>query len=218
MPGTYIVFFDLDRTIISLNSGSIIIKQAYKKGLMSTWNLIQAILQSYLYKFNLRDTKKIIKKMGTWVKGLRFEEIDELSREVVNNFLIKNIRPEINNIIDFHRKDNARLAILSSAISSICIPVGRYLGIEDIICTELETTEGIMTGNPVGNFCFGDEKRIRLISFCEKNDLDPAQAWYYSDSISDLPVFEAVGHPVCVSPDKKLRRIAVGKGWTIFDW
>jgi len=218
MPESSIVFFDLDRTIISLNSGSIIVKQAYKKGLMSTRNLIQAIFQSYLYKFNLRETKLIIKKMGTWVTGLPFEEIDELAREVVNKFLIENIRPEIIRIIDFHRKNDARLGILSSAISSICIPVGRYLGIEEIICTEMETTEGILTGNPAGNFCFGDEKRIRLLSFCEKNNLPPAHAWYYSDSISDLPVFEAVGHPVCVSPDKKLTRIALEKGWEIYNW
>jgi len=218
MQESYIVFFDLDKTIISRNSGSIIVRQAHKKGLMSTRNLIQAILQSYLYKLNLRETKLIIKKMGTWVKGLRFEEIDELSREVVNKFLIENIRPEIIRVIDFHRKNNARLAILSSAISSICIPVGKYLGIEEIICTELETIEGIMTGNPLGNFCFGDEKRSRLLSFCEKNQLDPAQSWYYSDSISDLPVFEVVGHPVCISPDNKLTRIALEKGWEIYNW
>jgi HAD superfamily hydrolase (TIGR01490 family) len=218
MPESYIVFFDLDRTILNRNSGSIIVRQAYKKGLMSTRNLIQAIWLSYMYKFNLCETKLIIQKMGTWVKGLRFEEIDELSREVVNQFLIENIRPEIIKAINSHRKNNARLGILSSAISSICVPVSRYLGIEEIICSVMETIEGIMTGSPVGNFCFGDEKRIRLLSFCEKNNLDPAQAWYYSDSISDLPVFKVVGHPVCVSPDKKLTRIAREKGWEICNW
>jgi HAD superfamily hydrolase (TIGR01490 family) len=218
MPGSYLVFFDLDKTIISRNSGSIIVKQAYRRGIMNTRDLIQAIFQSYLYKFNLRDTKLIIKKMGKWVKGLRFEEIDELSREVVNEFLIETIRPEIIKIIKYHRDNNAMLGILSSAISSICFPVGRYLGIEEIICTMMETIDGILTGNPAGNFCFGDEKRIRLLAFCEKNNWDPAQVWYYSDSASDIPVFEVVGHPVCVSPDKKLVRVAREKGWEIFDW
>jgi HAD superfamily hydrolase (TIGR01490 family) len=218
MPESYIAFFDLDLTIISRNSGSIIVRQAYKNGLMSTRNLIHAIFQSYLYKLHLRETELIIKKMGTWVKGLRIEEIDELSTEVVNNFLIEHIRPEIIKVIDFHRKNNARLGILSSAISSICMPIGRYLGIDEIICTTLEIIEGTLTGNPSGNFCFGDEKRTRLLSFCDKNNWDPAQAWYYSDSVSDLPVFEVVGHPVCISPDKKLTRIALEKGWEIYNW
>jgi HAD superfamily hydrolase (TIGR01490 family) len=217
-PKSYIVFFDLDRTIISRNSGSPLVWQAYKKGVMSTGNLINAVFQSYLYKFKLRDTNLIISKMGTWLKGLRQEVIEELSKEVVDKFLIRFIRPEIIKAMDFHRENNAGLVILSSAISSICRPISRHLGVEEIICTTMETAEGIMTGNPAGNFCFGDEKRIRLLSFCEKNHYDPAEAWYYSDSVSDLPAFEVVGHPVCITPDKKLTRIAREKDWQIFNW
>lgn len=212
---SYIAFFDLDRTIISLNSGSLLVRQAYKNGAMSTGNLINAILQSYLYKFNLRDTNLIISKMGMWLKGLHREIINELSKEVVSKYLIGSIRQEIIKEIDFHKQNNARLVILSSAISPICDPIGRHLGVEDIICTVMETSEGILTGAPVGNFCFGDEKRTRLLSYCENNHYDPAEAWYYADSVSDLPVFEVVGHPVCVTPDKKLSRIAREKGWNI---
>jgi HAD superfamily hydrolase (TIGR01490 family) len=217
-PKSYIVFFDLDRTIISRNSGPVLVWQAYKKEIMSTGNLINAIFQSYLYKFKLRDTNLIILKMGTWLKGLRHEVIEDLSKEVVDKYLIRFIRPEIIKAMSFHRENNAVLAILSSAISSICFPIGRHLGIEEIICTTMETDDGIMTGDPAGNFCFGDEKRIRLLSFCEKNHYDPAQAWYYSDSVSDIPVFEVVGHPVCIAPDKKLTRIAREKGWKIYNW
>jgi HAD superfamily hydrolase (TIGR01490 family) len=217
-PKSYVVFFDLDRTIISRNSGSLLVWQAYKKGVLSTGNLINAIFQSYLYKFRLRDTNLIILKMGTWLKGLRQEPIDELSKEVVDKYLIRSIRPEIIKAMGFHRENNAGLVILSSAISSICFPMGRHLGVEEIICTTMEIAEGIMTGKPEGNFCFGAEKRIRLLSFCEKNHYDPAEAWYYSDSVSDLPVFEVVGHPVCITPDKKLTRIASEKGWEICDW
>ncbi len=218
IPKSYVVFFDLDRTIISRNSGSLLVWQAFKKGVLSTGNLINAIFQSYLYKFRLRDTNLIILKMGTWLKGLRQEPIDELSKEVVDKYLIRSIRPEIIKAMGFHRENNAGLVILSSAISSICFPIGRYLGVEEIICTTMEIAEGIMTGKPEGNFCFGDEKRIRLLSFCEKNHYDPAEAWYYSDSVSDLPVFEVVGHPVCITPDKKLTWIAREKGWEICDW
>jgi HAD superfamily hydrolase (TIGR01490 family) len=214
----YVAFFDLDRTIIHLNSGSLLVRQAYKNGLMSTGDLLNAIFQSYLYKFNLRDANQIISKMGTWLKGLRIEIIDELSEEVVNNYLINSIRPEIIKEIGFHREQNGRIVMLSSEISAICGPVGRYLGFEDTICTELEISNGILTGNPVGNFCFGDEKRVRLEEFCEAGNYKPGEAFYYADSVSDLPALEAVGHPVCITPDKKLRRIALQKGWTIHDW
>jgi HAD superfamily hydrolase (TIGR01490 family) len=213
----YIAFFDLDRTIITLNSGSLLVRQAYKTGVMGTGNLINAILQSYLYKYNLRDTNLIISKMGTWIKGLNHEVIDVLSKDVVDKYLISAIRPEIIKEIEIHKNNNAKTVILSSAITSICDPIGKHLGIEDIICTSMETVDGILTGAPVGNFCFGDEKRIRLLSYCEKNHCDPLKAWYYADSISDLPVFEVVGNPVCVAPDKKLGKIGRKRGWRILE-
>jgi hypothetical protein len=95
MPNNYKVFFDPDRTIISRNSGSMVIWQAYKNGVMSSGNLIDADFQSYLYKFKLRDTNLIILKMGTLLKGLLHEVIDELSKKVVDKYLIKVICPEI---------------------------------------------------------------------------------------------------------------------------
>jgi HAD superfamily hydrolase (TIGR01490 family) len=216
-PKSYMAFFDLDRTIISLNSGSLLVQQAYKNGVMSTGNLIKAIFQSYLYKLNLRDTNLIISKMGTWLKGIHQEIIDELSEEVFDKYLKSSIRPEIIKEISFHKENNAGLAILSSSISSICERIGRQLGVEDIICTVMETSEGILTGAPAGSFCFGDEKRIRLLSYCEKNHYAPSEVWYYADSVSDLPVFEVVGYPVCVAPDKKLEGIARERGWRIYD-
>jgi putative phosphoserine phosphatase / 1-acylglycerol-3-phosphate O-acyltransferase len=214
----YVAFFDLDRTIISLNSGSLLVRQAYKQGVMSTGNLINAVFQSYLYKFNLRDTNLIISKMGTWLKGIPYAVIEKLSKELVDRYLIESIRPEIITEINNHRKENALTVILSSAIATICEPIGNHLGVDDIICTTMETSEGILTGNPVGKFCFEDEKRNRLISYCEKNHCDLSNAWYYADSISDFPVLEVVGNPVCVSPDKKLARLANINGWTIYDW
>jgi HAD superfamily hydrolase (TIGR01490 family) len=215
---SYIAFFDLDRTIISVNSGSLLVRKAFKKDLMSTGDLLNAIFQSYLYKFKLRDTNQIISKMGTWLKGLRIETIDELSEEVVNSYLLKAIRPEIIKEIRFHQEQNGRIVMLSSEISAICGLVGRHLGFEDIICTEMETRDGILTGNPVGNFCFGEEKRVRLTDFCEAGNYNLREAFYYADSVSDLPALEAVGHPVCITPDKKLGRIALEKGWKIHDW
>jgi HAD superfamily hydrolase (TIGR01490 family) len=213
---SYVAFFDLDKTIIGINSGSLLVWEAYKNGAMSTGNLINAIFQSSLYKFNLRDTNLIILKMGTWLKGLPFKNFDELSVRVVNKYLIGSIRPEMIKEIDLHKEKNAAIVILSSAISTICEPIGRHLGVDDNICTSMEVTGGFLTGAPAGRFCFGDEKRIRLLSYCRINQYNPAEAWYYADSISDLPAFEVVGNPVCVTPDKKLRKTAVERGWRVF--
>ena len=214
-PKKYIVFFDLDKTILSVNSGALIVKLAYKKGLMSTLNLLNAVVQGYLYKFNLRDTNIIISKMGTWVKGLDQEVIDEFSKDIVNNYLKFKVRPKIIKEIAFHKQNNAGIVILSSAIAPICEAMGKILAADDIICTTMEAKNRILTGAPEGTFCFGEEKRIRLLIYCENKKQEPGSAWYYADSISDLPAFEVVGHPICVSPDRRLARIAYSKQWRI---
>jgi HAD superfamily hydrolase (TIGR01490 family) len=212
---SYIAFFDLDRTIIYKNSGAVLVRQAYKNGLLNTRSLLNAVYQSFLYKFHLRETDLIISKMGSWVKGFPEESLKNLSESIVTNFLLNSIRPEIFEEINFHKSHNADVVLLSSAISPICIPIGEHLKMDHIICSEMEVVDGILTGKSVGNYCFEEEKVRRLINYCKKKNKDPGKSWYYGDSISDLLVLNVVGHPVCVNPDKKLRKKATQLGWKI---
>jgi phosphoserine phosphatase len=96
--------------------------------------------------------------------------------------------------------------------------VADHLKIDKIICSRLEVMNGLLTGVPEGNLCYGKEKLIRLNAYCEKNNNKLEDSWYYGDSISDLPALEAVGHPVCVNPDRQLRRKAAANGWKISRW
>jgi phosphoserine phosphatase len=92
------------------------------------------------------------------------------------------------------------------------------MGINDVICSELEAENGILTGRPKGNLCFGNEKLIRLRKYCEIFNSAPSLAWYYGDAIIDAPALSIVGNPVCINPDKKLRRMAEEKKWRIYLW
>jgi len=213
----YFAFFDLDRTLINVNSGTLMVKQAYKNKLMDTGDLLNAVIHGYRYRFNLRDTHLIISEMGKWLKGIPSETIDKLCEEVANKLTANNIRPEIIREIEFHRKMGGAIILLSSAINPICEPIGKKIGSDGIICTIMESNNGILTGKPEGKYCFDNEKKVRLLDFCKRNNSDPLKAWYYADSIADFQALEAVGHPVCVSPDKKLKNAAKERGWRILD-
>jgi len=214
-PKSYAAFFDLDKTLLSINSGSVLVREAYRRGLMSTSDLLNAIYLSWLYKFNLRDTSIIVSGMGRWLKGMTLDDMEALSEHVVNKHLVEAIRPEIFNEIRFHRENNAEVVILSSAIVQICKTIGSYIGADNIVCTVMEVADGVFTGLPEKNFCFEDEKRIRLIQYCEMRNYNLSEAFYYGDSISDLSALQVVGHPVCVQPDNRLSRISHAKGWRI---
>jgi HAD superfamily hydrolase (TIGR01490 family) len=215
---SYIAFFDLDQTIANSISGRLLAAGAFRKGLLSRTDLVNAIFLSVLFRLKLRDPLKIIDDMVSWVKGIPENSIVELCTEVSNEKIIPSVYKEAIVEIEFHKANNAKVVILSSALSAICTEMAKNLNIDDIICSELEVKNGCMTGRPRGHLCYGEEKAVRLKEYCEKNNSSPSVAWYYGDSISDLPALSIVGNPVCVNPDKKLKKAAIKRDWKILSW
>jgi HAD superfamily hydrolase (TIGR01490 family) len=213
--GGYVAFFDLDKTILNANSGSVLVSEARRRGLISPSELLNIIYLSWMFRLRLKDTLSVVIRIGKRIKGIPVEGLTELAEYIVSNYLINAIRPEISYEIGFHRSNNAAIVILSSAIIQICKPLGSYIGADDVICTVLQTRDGLFTGSAEGSFCIGNEKKMRLIKYCETKKCNLNDVFYYSDSITDLSSLDIVGHPVCVKPDKRLARIARSKGWRI---
>lgn len=215
---SYIAFFDLDRTITKSISGRALASAAYRKGLMAHRNLINAIFLSLLFRLKLKDPLKLLDQMVSWVKGIPERTIVDLCSEVFHEVLFPSVYKKAIAEIEFHRAQNAKVVILSSALTTVCREMANNLNIDDIICSELEVYNGKMTGRPVGHLCFGEEKAVRLKEYCEKHNSSRSEAWYYGDSISDLPALNAVGNAVCINPDKKLKKTALKRDWKILYW
>ena len=215
---SYIAFFDLDHTLIMANSGKLLIKEAREKGLMTSFDLTRALWLSFLYKFSLRNTEKIIAGMLQWLEGVPEKKVNELSTEVFLKKMAGVIPDAARKEIIRHQERNGAAVILSSALCPLCQAVAGHLEMNDIVCTRIETTDGICTGRPSGRLCFGKEKVVRLREYCERNNSRVEDAWYYGDSYSDLPVLQIAGHPVCVNPDKKLLKAAIKYSWRVFTW
>lgn len=215
---SYAAFFDLDRTIIRINSGEILVRQAYRNGLMSRIDILKGLYFTILYKLNLKPTEQIIEGMARWMAGLPETAVINLSREIFQTFLLQAIRPEIYKAIQFHKKKNAEVVLLSASMPYICSQFEAHLKLDNSICSRLEVVAGKFTGRSVGRFCFGKEKATRLTRFCKEKNYALHETYYYADSISDFDALHAVGHPVCVKPDKKLARVAKQKGWEIYPW
>jgi HAD superfamily hydrolase (TIGR01490 family) len=214
----YVVFFDLDQTLADSISGRSLAKEAYRKGLMSNLNLLNAILNSILFRLKLRDPLKIIDSMVSWVKGIPENVMDEMSKSVFKQTILPSIYNDARAEIIIHKAHNARVVILSSALEGVCLEMAKELSMDEILCSALEADNGIMTGRPVGHICFGEEKAVRLKEYCRNNSFLAMEAWYYGDSVSDIPPLSAVGHPVCINPDKQLKRVAIRKCWKILNW
>lgn len=216
-PG-YIAFFDLDRTISGAISGRALARAAVKKGLMKKSDLLNALYLGFAYRLGMADPAGIMEKMTGWVKDIPLNELTGLCLNVNREVMIPAIHGEIYSELEFHKASGSRTVILSSTLAPVCRGIADYLKMDDIICSELEVKNDLLTGRATGKLCYGDEKVRRLKEYCEKNNSTPAQAWYYADAFIDVPALSMVGNPVCVNPDRKLKRIALQKGWRIYYW
>ncbi len=214
----YVALFDLDHTIFNVNSGRILIEHAHKKGLINTKKIILAYLFSSLYGFGLLKAEYIMIKLADWLQGIAEKEFTAFINEVFEKYLKNTIRLKAKKEIQLHKKNNAHLVILSAATSYICESAKDLLNFDDIICSKMEVIDGFFSGNPDGSYCYGNEKLNQVLDYFNKNNFDLNQAYYYADSYSDLNVLKAVGNPICITPDKKLKKYAQKNDWPVYNW
>jgi HAD superfamily hydrolase (TIGR01490 family) len=211
----YTVFIDLDNTLARKVSGKILALNAAKIGLLKLPAILRISYHYLLYKIGLSGPVEMSEKLTEWTKGLSCSDFDRLCIETTDNQLLKNIDNEIVTETGKHELNEAVIVILSASVTQVCSRIASYFGFEDVICTVLEIKDDKLTGKTEGKLCFGEEKLKRLRDFCREKSIEISESWYYGDSLSDLPVFQEVGHPVCVNPGKKLARIAAKNNWKI---
>jgi len=216
--GRSVVFFDLDRTLTGEISGNALVRAAWDAGMISISDLLRASFLYTVYKLQIRDPLKIIDSMAGWTSGKRVEELEILCRMTFDNRLYPSFFRQAADEIQMHRSEGRKILLLSSALEPICQLMAERTDLDGWLCSKLESKDGILTGRPVGSFCFGVEKLNRLTGYCKAEGFRLEDAWFYSDSLSDLPVLSVVGTPVCVNADKGLKREAGRRQWKILEW
>jgi HAD superfamily hydrolase (TIGR01490 family) len=214
----YAVFFDLDKTLIPYDSSTKLIGIAYREGLIGIKHFIKALALLVQYKLHLTDTKKIIATIADWVNGVSENKVKQMASELFETKFKSSIYPKAIEQIKFHRENNAEIILLSASMSLFCELFVAELQLDGALCTIMESEDGRLTGRTVGDFCFGNEKLVRLNDYCLQKNYDTQSSYFYSDSISDLPALEGVGNPICINPDKKLKKLAKNKKLTIYNW
>jgi HAD superfamily hydrolase (TIGR01490 family) len=147
----------------------------------------------------------------------------EIPREKLNRlreeFLEEKIRPMVTAaaraLVSSHRERGDTLAIITATNDFITRPISRLFDIEHLIATELELANGAYTGAIVGEPCFREGKVSRLHAWLAQTGLSLKDSWFYTDSRNDLPLLEAVDHPVAVNPDAVLEAEAARRGWPV---
>ena len=210
-------FFDLDRTLIAGSSAYILATAARSAGLVSTRQFVRdagAALRFKLRGSTDRTTEDVRARILAAVKGMRVDDLVALNSRILPKLLAK-IRPEARRLLDVHRHAGRNTYIVSAAPVEIVEPLAQSLGMTAGIGTRSTIFDGVYSGELAGPLVYGAGKVVAMEEIARWDGLDLAQCYAYSDSASDLPMLEAVGHPVAVNPDGRLARHARDNAWPI---
>ena len=147
--------------------------------------------------------------------GREVAELEAEARVLFEERVLDSVYPEARRVVEEHRKAGHVVVIVSGATRFVVQPLAEHLGIEHSIYTELEAEDGRFTGRVVEPVCFEEGKIYWLQQFIEEHEIDLAISYFYSDSITDLPLLELVGHPVVTNPDPLLHREALRRCWPV---
>ena len=214
-----VAFFDLDRTLIARNSASLWIRWEWEGGRISKRQALQAI--GWVLRYNLGATELggVLRRTVETLRGQIEAELRARTLEFYAARVRPTFRPGARLAVEAHRAAGDRLVLLTSASSYLAEAVRDELGFDDVVCNRFEVdASGRYTGRALEPLCFGPGKVALARRWAAASRVRLEDAAFYSDSRSDLPMLDAVGRPVVVHPDPRLRREARRRGWEIVSW
>ncbi len=215
MPGPA-AFFDLDRTLLRRSSALALAPTFRERGLISRRQMARAAVWQLMFMLRgaSADTVKRAAEGGLLVlRGYSPKEMQSLVVDSMERVLKPLVYAESLDLVELHRGRGEPVYIVSATLQEIVQVIADDLGFDGALGTIVEVENGKYTGRATRSLHAENKARcIRERGY----DLDASTA--YSDSHTDLPFLEAVGHPVVVNPDRKLRRIAAERGWPVLEF
>lgn len=209
-------FFDVDHTITRRSSGTRFISLAIRRGVLPYRLLLVVPWYSLAYKYGFFRMREYTDGFP-YLRGIARSTLEEIARESFETRLKLDIYPGAVEILEERRRAGRRVMLATSSFDIIVQPLAEHLGVDGVLASALEFDGDTCTGRITGIPMFRAEKRERVLRFLRERGEDPGDCSFHSDSIYDLPLLEAVGKPVAVNADYRLRRIARSRGWRVID-
>jgi HAD superfamily hydrolase (TIGR01490 family) len=214
--GRVAALFDMDKTLLDASSGQLYARYLYRTGQMGRWELARVAWWGVLSRLGVLDMHNLVPRLLAAAVGDDEAETRRLSDRWFTEDVVPHMTARGRQQVAEHQARGHMVAIVSGSTQYAVGPLAAHLGIPDqYVCTRLESKNGQLTGQVVPPICYGPGKVVWAERFAAEHDVDLPASWFYTDSISDLPLLERVGYPVAVNPDPRLRRLAQKRGWPI---
>jgi HAD superfamily hydrolase (TIGR01490 family) len=210
-------FFDLDKTVIAKASRVAFGRPLYRQGLISRRLLVRALYGQLVY-MHLGASEAKLDRMRQSVlaltKGWEQARVSSIVREALTDVVEPIIYDEALELMEEHRAAGRKVFIVSASPEEIVAPLGEFLGVDAAIASRARVEDGRYTGE-MEVYAYGPHKAVAMRRVAAEEDIDLTRSWAYSDSATDIPMLEAVGHPVAVNPDRELLKLARERSWEV---
>jgi HAD superfamily hydrolase (TIGR01490 family) len=210
-------FFDLDKTLISRSSTLAFSRPFYEHGLISRTAMLRGVFAQAVFQRagagQLR-MERIRDQASRLCRGWPVEGVQAIVRDNLETIIVPHLYDEARALVAGHRAAGRDIIVVSASGHEVVDPIGTLLGADTVIATEMVVADGRYTGD-VAFYAFGEAKAAKIRELAAERGYPLAGCYAYSDSITDVPMLAAVGHPTAVNPDRALRREAARRGWPI---
>lgn len=218
MAGVEGAFFDLDKTVIARSSVLAFGRPLYREGLLPRAALIRSVYGQALYRLGGASEARMDRardSMLSLIRGWEQTRVTGVVRDTFDKVVAPIIYAEALELFDEHRRAGRLVFLVSASPVEIVAHLAEQLGADDYIATESRIDdEGRYTGE-LEFYAYGPFKAEAISRVAATRGIDLAGSYAYSDSITDAPMLEVVGHPVAVNPDRDLARLARERDWEI---
>ena len=210
--------FDLDRTLVSVNTASLWLRSRAQRGEASKRDLALGAWWMLRYFLGALDAEGIARRAARPYAGSDEAEVVAQTKAWVLEAVVPLVSAQARAEVDRRQKSGFVCAIVTGSTAYSARPLAEVLGIPHVLCTRMRSEAGMLTGELETPVCYGPGKVALAEEWAQEHDVDLSRSIFYSDSISDLPLFERVGERFCVNPDPRLAWTARRRGWTVLKW
>ena len=216
-PGRAAAFFDLDKTVIAASSALAFSRPFFQGGLINRRGVLRSAYAQFVFAASGADADQVARMrehLTSLCAGWDVAQVRSIVEEALHDVVDPLVYAEAAALVAEHRAGGRDVVIVSASGAEIVAPIAEMIGATHSVGTEMVAVDGRYTGE-ISFYCYGAQKAAAMRELAERNGYDLSASHAYSDSSTDLPMLEAVGHPSVVNPDRGLRKVAAERGWPV---
>ncbi|MBE2898736.1 HAD family hydrolase [Pasteurellaceae bacterium 20609_3] len=213
-----LVLFDLDETLIAGDSASLWVAHLHHCGWVDAAFVAKEQAMMAQYSQGQLPMAAYMRHFLSPLVGKTSPEIAPLVEQFVQSAVLPKVYAQAKQTLAYWQGQGARLIIVSATADFLVNAIAKALGITEVVAITCEQRNRTFTGNTVGVLSYQAGKVTRVQAHLQAHAYALRHARFYSDSINDLPLLQAVAHPMVINPDAKLHSHALHHHWPIFHW